>query len=143
VSSAPNLAQRFRHGKEIFISLVGILGTIVGFYFGQSTDAIPDFEIGPAYATAVPVGDGNNIMITAFAHGGRAPYAYKIEFKPDTISGMDQRVSSNGLIAATVPTKTVGAFSYTITATDSSGRKATYDSAKSGDELKLKKSEKK
>lgn len=36
ISSSPDLKDRFAQGKEVLTVLIGVLGTIVGFYYGQA-----------------------------------------------------------------------------------------------------------
>jgi ABC-type uncharacterized transport system permease subunit len=49
VSESPDRIQRFQHGKDLLTVLIGILGTIVGYYFGQSTDTAKGLNIAPVY----------------------------------------------------------------------------------------------
>ncbi|MFO1431428.1 MAG: hypothetical protein U1F76_15005 [Candidatus Competibacteraceae bacterium] len=37
--SSESSDDRFRRGREVFAGLLGVLGTIVGFYFGATTDS--------------------------------------------------------------------------------------------------------
>jgi uncharacterized membrane protein len=76
-----------------------------------------------------------------FANGGIPPYSYEIAFSPDSIPKVDPKKSNNGLISANVAVPAdVEKASYVIKVSDNSGRKTTYDSAKSGEEILLKKS---
>jgi uncharacterized membrane protein len=36
ISSSPDMKDRFAQGKEVLTVLIGVLGTIVGFYYGQA-----------------------------------------------------------------------------------------------------------
>ncbi len=34
VSNSPDRSERFKDGKDLLFALIGVLGTIIGFYFG-------------------------------------------------------------------------------------------------------------
>lgn len=141
VSDSPDFAQRFRNGKEILVALIGVLGTIIGFYFGQTSDEVKQLEVGPVYTNVTPTAKGETITLVGFAHGGKLPYSYRVDFLPKSIPSINQKVSRNGLISESVSTaveKDTEA-SFEISVTDSEGRKATYDSIKAGDKVELKK----
>ena len=48
------LAQRFQHGKDVLTLLIGVLGTIIGFYFGQATAPRGEPQKLAAAETVVP-----------------------------------------------------------------------------------------
>jgi hypothetical protein len=60
--------RRFDRGKQVLTILIGVLGTIVGFYFGSSTDnpqqtpriqiSLPAAGAGKPYVSAVPLIEG-------------------------------------------------------------------------------------
>ncbi len=56
----PSAMARFEKGKEVLTILVGILGTIVGFYFGAATVKAPD-------------GSPNKGAVESVEKGGPAP----------------------------------------------------------------------
>lgn len=88
--------DRFRRGREVFTGLMGVLGTIVGFYFGSTEQpgarpSVADFQF------------VDSRLIT-FVSGGVAPFRYSLAYgdvKP-TI-----KLSTNGWIdeALTGPPK--------------------------------------
>lgn len=74
--------DRFAKAKEIFSLLIGIFGTIIGFYFG-SVKANEDAASTPL-TLAEPVieermGDNQELLLMTYASGGVAPYLYIVE----------------------------------------------------------------
>ena len=85
--------KRFQRTKEILTLLLGILGTIVGFYFGTSTNepqGIP--TIAEIVATEDALVPGAKVAIAILIKGGSSPYTYGIDFEGlniDAIKGHD------------------------------------------------------
>ncbi|HEX9001786.1 MAG TPA: carboxypeptidase-like regulatory domain-containing protein [Blastocatellia bacterium] len=76
--------ERFARGKEVLTILIGVLGTIIGFYYGSS---VKDVKAEPAaiqMATVEVSPDkpvvGTPIRLSASVVGGLAPYTYSIYF---------------------------------------------------------------
>jgi len=72
----------FQHGKEILSLLLGIFGTIVGFYFGREA-VVPVEEtliVAPLKLSATAVAPGATIHLTTVASGGKAPLRFGITF---------------------------------------------------------------
>jgi hypothetical protein len=71
--------KRFQRGKEILALLLGVFGTIVGFYFGQaqavengtSALVISTLDVSPRTVQA-----GSNITVRAVVTGGVLPYKF-------------------------------------------------------------------
>jgi hypothetical protein len=83
--------DQFRQAREIYAGLMGILGTIVGFYFGSSDKAVPQLTL------SEPKFVGREFL--AHANGGVPPYRYHVT--PDSLSdstAMGERVSKDGWI---------------------------------------------
>jgi hypothetical protein len=82
-SDAVDADKRFDRSKQILTMLVGILGTIIGFYFGTATSAssapikIIDLRVDPQEAKK-----GQTFTISGTISGGKAPYTYSIIFDP-------------------------------------------------------------
>ena len=80
--------DKFIQGKEILTGLIGVLGTIVGFYFGSvgsqqptatgSTLKISKFAVEPTTAKA-----GGKFKVIGQASGAKLPIQYTISFKSD------------------------------------------------------------
>jgi hypothetical protein len=76
--------KRFTRGKEVLTVLIGVLGTIVGFYYGSQASE----RAGPQKTSiAIPwisnrtpfVGD--RVEMTTLFSGGVPPYEYEISFE--------------------------------------------------------------
>ncbi len=79
------LENRFRRAREIFVSFVGILGTIVGFYFGSADKSPPKLTV----TAKVEAG-----RIVASAQGGTAPYRFTVKGGGKVL--VDNKLSDDG-----------------------------------------------
>jgi hypothetical protein len=72
----------FQHGKEILSLLLGIFGTIVGFYFGRdaTTAAVGTPTVAPLRLSATTAAPGQIIHLTTVASNGKAPLRFGIAF---------------------------------------------------------------
>ncbi|MFC1748294.1 hypothetical protein ACFL2V_05755 [Pseudomonadota bacterium] len=92
--------ERFNQGKEVLGLLLGILGTIVGFYFGTAGNDVPvpqptisQIEI------SGPKQDGGEYMIAANTIDGEPPYLYQLSFPGDSgIKDISDIKSDAGLL---------------------------------------------
>ncbi len=99
------LKDRFEMAKGVLTALIGILGTIVGFYFG-SEKAKTEQPKPPAIEQVMKVADakvdnyapkqGQDITLSFQVTGGKAPYLYTVTFPPKTIDPRKDRKSENG-----------------------------------------------
>ena len=84
--------------EKLLTLLLGIFGTIVGFYFGSEVAAkgqAPEETIvrtvplrltaGPATASLTIVSSGAEFTINTFVSGGKAPYRYGVGLDKDDI----------------------------------------------------------
>jgi hypothetical protein len=101
--------RKFQRGKEVLSLLLGVFGTIVGYYFGSthagatSTLRVSGIEALPSVTPA-----GDVVTARALVAGGSPPYRYVITL--DGGSGKEaQHVSENGVISerVTLPTQTL------------------------------------
>lgn len=87
--------EQIKGTRDILAVLTGILGTIVGFYFGQAQGQ--DQALRVAQLVASPVADGKE-SVAAFVEGGSSPYSYILSYEdanqPKTINGQ----TSSGII---------------------------------------------
>ena len=102
----PANERRFERGKEILSLLLGVFGTIVGFYFGsevgakgQPTETI--VNVAPLRLSAASAFSGADITLTTFVSGGKAPYKYGIGFDKDEIKA-ETPVDPSGWIIKTL-----------------------------------------
>ena len=56
-SNKADLKERFDNGKQVLMALIGVFGTIVGFYFGQSTVGQPSESAAPSAEEAQPASE--------------------------------------------------------------------------------------
>ncbi len=71
--------MRLNEGRQVLAPLVGILGTIVGFYFGQvpaSTAPPAALQVTAVTPSAEQVAPGGVVTLTATVSGGKAPFDY-------------------------------------------------------------------
>jgi len=98
--------KAFERGKEVLSLLLGIFGTIVGYYFGSEKSAIPELKlIAPVVSPAqVRAGNPAKATVTAAVLGGSAPYQHTI-----IVDGMVRldaaTVKDGGLIIYDLDTK--------------------------------------
>lgn len=83
--------EGFRRGREVFAGLMGIVGTIVGFYFGSA-------DKGQALLTlAEPILEGSTV--TTFVAGGTPPYRYTLESDKAPVKDPDKvRTAETGWV---------------------------------------------
>ncbi|MEM6468060.1 MAG: hypothetical protein AAF802_00720 [Planctomycetota bacterium] len=75
--------ERFSMAKEVLTVMIGIFGTIVGFYFGSTniTTNIESPSIGEVLLPAGGVAVGGDTQITLLIDGGEPPYTGIVEFR--------------------------------------------------------------
>ena len=130
--------ERFGAGKEVLSIMIGVLGTIVGFYFGTSakdsstaraqsaSPYIASFAVSPEQL--VPKG---TVTITGALAGGKPPYRYVLSFTPSLIPATKEMSSQDGAFKQEVayPATAVGADTEVTVSgkvIDADGREATY-----------------
>jgi hypothetical protein len=124
------LKERLARGKDILAVLVGVLGTIVGFYFANNTDGarrmtINVVDVSPREITPGP---GGEFIVQAIASGGDMPYEAKPLLEPGDkgVTG-EGTVNEQGLIRAkfTVGSEVKeGRLIVTVGASDKGGKAA-------------------
>jgi hypothetical protein len=102
----PANERRFERGKEILSLLLGVFGTIVGFYFGTEVAAKGQpaetiVNVAPLKLSAGSVASGAEFTMTTYVSGGKAPYKYGIGFDKDEIKA-ETPVEQNGWIIKTL-----------------------------------------
>jgi hypothetical protein len=93
--------RRIVVGREVLTVLVGVLGTIVGFYYGaasnnnRSSTAAQQISVAAPQITSI----NGSATLTSKIEGGSAPYQYAISFSNTTIPAIEQN-SPDGSIKA-------------------------------------------
>jgi len=87
--------ERFRRGREIFTGLMGVLGTIVGFYFGAAEKPVTTFEIADIKVV-------ESRLVTHII-GGARPYVYTASFSEKELEPIKNQVSEDGWIIQPLP----------------------------------------
>lgn len=144
LSGGTDIEKRFAFGKDVFTILVGVLGTVMGFYYGQEAaenagaggGQQPSAQVlqisDPRPDPAAPIA-GNNFRIISQVSGGDPPYKYTITFDPANIiqAPPPDQDSADGNInhQLAVPAGTTPgtAIKYTITASDKNNKQGTND----------------
>lgn len=130
----PEIEKRFRQGREVLTILIGVVGTIVGFYYGATTvEKLSPLEI--AYVKVIEVDSQarRNPEIRAKLIGGQPPYHYSIAFDQDEISKIENDANEEGLITEQVIIKEVATkegkttVKFTLTVTDKEKKEAKMD----------------
>jgi hypothetical protein len=130
--------KRFDQGKQVLSVLIGILGTIVGFYFGASADtkaattgAAQVLTIAPPSISDLQPKKGEKFTISAFVSGGKAPYTYSIQFDPPLIAAIKDVKTTDGIIKQEISVPdtltTDSEVRYQITVTDSENKSVDYN----------------
>ena len=117
--------KRFQRGKEILALLLGVFGTIVGFYFGSEMSRADSNAISVAPLRVTRTGTPPNVVIglVTFVTGGRQPYQYTLTLG-DGAQGKTEPVPEGGWIVRDVRWSdlTGGSGQITIEVRDSENR---------------------
>jgi hypothetical protein len=100
--------NRFRRGREVFTGLMGVLGTIVGFYFGAADGAGSRLSL-----AALRLSDR---IVTTFVSGGFPPYRFTVSAGKKQ---SEQKVSPDGWIIDTLSEAPVLSEKVTVEVLDS------------------------
>jgi len=98
--------RRFERGKEVLSLLLGLFGTIVGFYFGSELGKAGP-ETSPLELTAPLLGStqlapGQKTTITAHVNGGMPPYWLAVRLKKDAPLDYLSAVGADGWIVTDI-----------------------------------------
>jgi len=117
-------------GRQILALLLGVFGTIVGFYFGNAVagtsgqGAGGGLRLTPPLLSETSVISGQTIHATAAVSGGVPPYQFGVSIGTDSTLEYSQTVAADGWIVADVemPTVTkVGPVNVTLGVKDAGG----------------------
>jgi hypothetical protein len=100
---SPAYEKAFTRAKEVLTLLIGIFGTILGFYYGSERQ--PTGAAGPPAPLAITsleaIRENGTAAITASVTGGRPPYTWSLQFENAT--NLNRSGSSSGAISQSVP----------------------------------------
>lgn len=109
--------DRFRRAREVFAGLMGVLGTIVGFYFGAFDKGVLGLQLSEVQVVETTAG---REVITQ-ATGGVPPYRYAIRVGGKEVA--DKR-SESGWVREPLPKDVSADAEIVVEVTDGAGRKA-------------------
>ncbi|BCG71608.1 hypothetical protein MesoLj113a_27660 [Mesorhizobium sp. 113-1-2] len=94
VGPAPSDANdgRFQRAKEVLSLLLGVFGTIVGYYFGAESSKAnleAPFELSTPDLSPQPVGPAGLVTVRAVIKGGTAPLQYGVGQGTDNVEVKD------------------------------------------------------
>lgn len=95
---------RFQRGKEILSLLLGLFGTMVGFYFGSEASAAARsdqqaLQLSALDVTPQPVSkESGKITVRAVVKGGATPYRYAVVQRPGGTPDLSDIVRNDGWI---------------------------------------------
>jgi hypothetical protein len=80
--------DHFTNAKEVLTALIGVLGAIIGFYFGSMDTTKkqvkePVLQVAPALIPKTTLHPGEILSLTSHVSGGKPPYKYSISFDPE------------------------------------------------------------
>jgi hypothetical protein len=117
--------ERFNRAKELLTLMIGIFGTILGFYFGSLTNPTSEGAIRLANIEVpnVVVAPGDKTMVTATVLGGTAPITYDLYFsdptgtvKTETLTVKDKAANGGAISqSVTIPAEVTKPASVTYT----------------------------
>jgi len=111
--------------------LLGVFGTIVGFYFASEiagNEVKGALSVSPVLASAQEVSPGGSVTLTVIVRGGASPYRFAVVFGEDLPPVYPELVRPDGWIVKTlqIPASLEpGIRQITIGVQDDSGEKAT------------------
>src|SRR5262249_8941369 len=99
ISDPAVVEKRFALGKEVLTILIGVLGTIVGFYFGTAVNSqTQPLQVASSVITNEEPKKGEKKTIVALVSGGKPPYTYSVTFDPTLIPAVKDVISGDGSI---------------------------------------------
>jgi hypothetical protein len=115
--SREEIKERFGLAKEVLAILVGILGTVLGFYYGAADKTA---------ATQVQLADLQLRGTELLTHisGGVAPYRYSVSYPSLGTAGKISGISKDGWIIQTLSSAPTKTDSITVDVTDAKEQRA-------------------
>jgi hypothetical protein len=86
--------ERFNRGKEVLSLLLGVFGTIVGFYFGSEVGGAQlkksSIQVAPPHLSAQSGSSGAPITVDSYVSGGVPPYVVSLSVDGDKAEASDK-----------------------------------------------------
>jgi hypothetical protein len=88
LTGGAEIKDRFDRGKEVLALLLGVFGTIVGYYYGSELagENRGTYMLTPAHLSAEAAVPGEPIRVTAYVTGGTPPYEYRVLFAKQVLA---------------------------------------------------------
>jgi hypothetical protein len=119
-----NTVEEFAKAKEVLTILIGVFGTILGFYFGTSTgDASHKSSTSSPAVEIAEIRSADKQLITHIS-GGTRPYHYSITSDDKDFVAIKSKESTDGWIVETLPQAPKSASALTVDVTDGKDQKA-------------------
>jgi hypothetical protein len=92
--------DKFDHGKEVLGLLLGVFGTIVGFYFASELGqtGTRTLTVSPILVNTSEVSRGGTVTISAVVQGGSQPYRFATVVGEDLPQGYQDVTRADGWI---------------------------------------------
>jgi len=98
--------EKFDRGKEVLGLLLGVFGTMVGFYFASelsSKDALGALVVSSALVTPQEVPTGGTVRLNAFIRGGTPPYRFATSLDGELPAEFNELARPDGWIVKDLP----------------------------------------
>jgi hypothetical protein len=92
------LEDRFDKAKDVLTLMIGIFGTILGFYYGSVANPAGEMRLANIEASKKVVAPGEQVTVTATVLGGTTPVIYDLDF-----SDLTGAVNTGGLTVKDKP----------------------------------------
>lgn len=79
-----SVKARFEAAKDLLTIVIGVLGTIMGFYFGTATNGTANFALLNTSLTPPVITAGQSATLVSQVSGGAKPYKYSLVFTDAT-----------------------------------------------------------
>jgi hypothetical protein len=98
--------EKFDNGKEVLSLLLGVFGTIVGFYFASELSQVDDrrrLSASPVLVSPTETASGTTVSVTVAVHGGTPPYRYAVVLAGERPEQLPELARPDGWIVKAVP----------------------------------------
>ena len=96
--------EKFDSGKEVLGLLLGVFGTIVGFYFASELTGADErkLNVSPVLVSTSEVAQGQPVTVTVSVQGGVPPYRFSVTVAEDLPDDYPDIVRPDGWILRTL-----------------------------------------